>query len=75
MVWNKMENGMEISVLNMENARMEWNGRFQEWNGRQTSIPISYLISLTAFTENYMRIVITKNIRKRYAANHLSTKK
>ena len=22
----------------MEDARMEWNGRFQEWNGRQTSI-------------------------------------
>ena len=22
----------------MEDARMEWNGRFQEWNGRQSSI-------------------------------------
>ena len=30
MIWN----GMEISVWNMEDARMEWNGRFQEWNGR-----------------------------------------
>ena len=30
--------GMEISVWNMEDARMEWNGRFQEWNGRQSSI-------------------------------------
>ena len=36
---------MEISVWNMEDARMEWNGRFQEWNerfqewnGRQSSI-------------------------------------
>ena len=28
-------NGMEISVWNMEDARMEWNGKFQEWNGRQ----------------------------------------
>ena len=34
MVWN----GMEISIWNMEDARMEWNGRFQEWNGRQSSI-------------------------------------
>ena len=22
----------------MEDARMEWNGRFQKWNGRQSSI-------------------------------------
>ena len=29
---------MEISVWNMEDARMEWNGRFQEWNGRQSPI-------------------------------------
>ena len=34
-------NGTEISVWNMEDARMEWNGRFQEWNGRQSSI-LSY---------------------------------
>ena len=34
MVWN----GTEISVWNMEGARMEWNGRFQEWNGGQSSI-------------------------------------
>ena len=43
MVWNGMEwkmkwNGTEISVWNMEDARMEWTGRFQEWNGRQSSI-------------------------------------
>ena len=30
--------GTEISVWNMEDARMEWNGRFQERNGRQSSI-------------------------------------
>ena len=29
---------MKFSVWNMEDARMEWNGRFQEWNGRQSSI-------------------------------------
>ena len=33
-----MENGMEISIWNIEDARMEWNGRFQERNGRQSSI-------------------------------------
>ena len=33
MVWN----GTEISEWNMEDARMEWNGRFQKWNGRQSS--------------------------------------
>ena len=38
MEWNGKWNGTEISVWNMEDARMEWNGRFQEWNGRQSSI-------------------------------------
>ena len=38
MVWNGKWNGTEISVWSMEDARMEWNGRFQEWNGRQSSI-------------------------------------
>ena len=27
---------MDISVWNMEDARMERNGRFQEWSGRQS---------------------------------------
>ena len=31
-------NGTEISVWNMEDDRIEWNGRFQEWNERQSSI-------------------------------------
>ena len=34
-------NGTEISVWNIEDARMEWNGKFREWNGRQSSI-LSY---------------------------------
>ena len=29
---------MEIPVWNMEDARMKWNGRFQEWNGMESSI-------------------------------------
>ena len=40
MVWNITE----ISVWNMENARIECNERFQEWNGRQSSILIQYYI-------------------------------
>ena len=38
MEWIGKWNGTEISVWNMKDARMEWNGRFQEWNGRQSSI-------------------------------------
>ena len=38
MEWNGKWNGTEISVWNMEDARMEWNGRFQEWTGRQSSM-------------------------------------
>ena len=34
-------NGREIWVWNTEDARMEWNGRFQEWNGKQSFI-LSY---------------------------------
>ena len=30
MEWNGKWNGTGISVWNMEDARMEWNGRFQE---------------------------------------------
>ena len=33
MEWKMEWNGTEISVWNIEDARMEWNGRFQEWNG------------------------------------------
>ena len=36
MVWNRKWHGTKISVWNMEDAKMEWNGRFQKWNGRQS---------------------------------------
>ena len=51
---------MEISVWNMEDARVEWNGRFQEWNGRQSSIPIPYQIQCIVFTKKIFgwRVVI-----------------
>ena len=47
-------NGMEISVWNMEDARMEWNGRFQEWNGRQSSI-LPYQFHTYRFRAMYLQ--------------------
>ena len=68
-------NGREISVWNID-TRMEWNGTFQEWNGRQSSIlPYQFHTRFRTwhlpFTEKYVRIVMTKNMCKRLAANHL----
>ena len=54
MVWNGKWNGTEISLWNMEDARMEWNGRFQEWNGRQSFILPHQL--QTKFTEKHIRM-------------------
>ena len=34
-------NGTQILIWNMEDAKIECNGRFQEWNERQSSI-LSY---------------------------------
>ena len=38
MVWNGIENGMERKFRYGIWEMPEWNGRFQEWNGRQSSI-------------------------------------
>ena len=64
---NEMEwNGTEISVSNMEDSRMEWNGRFQEWNGRQSSIlPYQFHIrfrSLFLQKNTYRCRVVINNI-------------
>ena len=39
-IWNGKWNRTEIldGIWKMP----EWNGRFQEWNGRQSSVPIPY---------------------------------
>ena len=55
MIWNGKWNGTEISVRNMEDARMEWNGRFQEWNGRQSSI------LLYQFHTRFLALYLQKN--------------
>ena len=56
MEWNGKWNGTEISVWSMEDATMEWNGRFQEWNGRQSSIlPYQFQTKFCAFfTKKYI---------------------
>ena len=38
MVWSGMENGMERKFRYGIWKMPEWNGRFQEWNGKQSSI-------------------------------------
>ena len=66
MEWNRKWNGTEILVWNMEDARIEWNGRFEEWNGRQFSI-LPYQLH-TKFCALYLRKnmyrcrVVTNNI-------------
>ena len=39
MAWNEMENGIERKFRCGIWKMAEWNGRFQKWNGRQSSIP------------------------------------
>ena len=64
MVWNGI--GTEISVWNMEDARMEWNGRFQEWNERRSSIlPYQFHTRFRALylqKNKYRCRVVIKNI-------------
>ena len=50
----------------MEDARVEWNGRFQEWNGRQSSIlPYQFHTTFCALylqKNTYRCRVVIKNI-------------
>ena len=73
MEWNRKRNGTEISLWNMEDARMEWNGRFQEWNGRLSSIP-PYQFH-TKFCALYLQknahrcLVVINNIAQKYSTS------
>ena len=61
-------NGTEISICNMEDARMEWNKRFQEWNGRQSSI-LPY-----QFQTRFCALYLHKNTyRCRVVINNIDT--
>ena len=69
-----MENGMEAKFLYGIWKMPEWNLRFQEWNGRQFSIlPCQFHTRFRTrhLQKMYSRLVITKNMWKRLAANHL----
>ena len=59
---------MEISVWNMEDARKEWTGKFQEWNGRQSStLPYQ-------FHTRFCALYLQKNIyRYRIGINNIVT--
>ena len=64
MEWNRTE----ILVWNMDDAIMEWNGRFQEWNGRQYSI-LPY-----QFHTRFRRLYLPKNTyRCRVVINNIVT--
>ena len=58
MEWKMKWNGTEISVWNVEDTKMEWNGRFQEWNGRQSSI-LSY-----QFHTRFRALYLQKNTHR-----------
>ena len=69
MEWNGKWNGTEISIWNMEDARMEWNGRFQEWKGRQFSIlHTDSIVDLQKNIYGY-RVVINKIVAKVFHFN------
>ena len=69
MEWNGKWNGTEISIWNMEDARMELNGRFQERNGRQSSI-LPY-----QFQTRFRALYLQKNTyRCRVVINNIVTK-
>ena len=54
MEWKREWNVTEISVWNMEDARMEWNGMEDFKNGMEDSVAIPYLILCIVFTEKYI---------------------
>ena len=55
MKWNRKWNEMELSVRNMEDVRMEWNGIFQNRNGRQ-----SYILPYQFYTR-FCALYLQKN--------------
>ena len=60
MEYGRYQNGMEWKI-----SGMEWKAIFH------ASTPIPYSILHMTFAEKYIRIVITKNMWKRLAANYL----
>ena len=68
MVWNEKWNRTKISVWIMEDAKMEWNGRFQKWNGR-----ISFILPYQ-FQTRFCVLYLQKNTyRCRVVTNNIVT--
>ena len=60
MEWNGKWNGTEISVWNMEDARMEQNGRFQEQN--DDNLPYFHTNSILDFAHGIYRKIYTDSV-------------
>ena len=73
MVWNGMKLKFRYGIWKMP----EWNEMEDFKNGMKDNLSYfrtnSIQISLMAFTEKYLRLVIPKIVWKRLAANHFST--
>ena len=59
MVWNGKWNGTEISVWNMEDARMEWNGIEDFKNGVEDNLPYFHTNSILNFVHCIYRKIHT----------------
>ena len=77
MEWNGMENGMERKFWYRIWKMPEWNGMEDFKNGMEENLPYFQTHSILDFAhgiyKKFLWIVITKNIRKRIAADHSST--
>ena len=69
MLWNGIENGMEWKEnFSMEYGRCsEWNGIFENWNGRSSSILTAYIqtynkLQSTAHQHEYVSMAISQCI-------------
>ena len=63
--WNEIQRKFQYKISMMP----EWNGRFQEWNRRQSSIlPCKFHTRFCSWhLQKNIRIVINKNMRNREA--------
>ena len=79
MVWNGMENGMERKFRYGIWKMPESNEMEDFKNGMEDNLPYFHSNSILDFLNGIyrklyrLRIVISKNIKKRLAINHLST--
>ena len=58
MEWNRKWNGREISVWNVEDARMEWNG-MEDINGMEDNLPYFHTNSILDFAHGIYRKIHT----------------